>query len=68
MKVECEVDYVDLENDNGRIVEGVEVTCSRCGHSTESYGTGESSIKRCLVMLNEECPRGENNFYVSDED
>jgi hypothetical protein len=31
---------------------------------TESYGTSEASVRRCLVMLREECPRGERNFYV----
>ena len=50
------------------MVDGVEVSCSRCGHSTTAYGTGEGSVKRCLVQLREECPEGENNFYVGDEE
>jgi len=66
MEVECEVDYIELEGDYGS-VSSVCVTCSRCGHSTESFGTGEASINRCLALLREECPEGENNFYVADE-
>ena len=68
MKIECEVEYVRLENDSGRMVDGVELTCSKCGHSTQSYGTGDGSINRCLALMREECPEGERNFYVSDEE
>jgi len=41
-------------------------TCTRCGHQTESYGNSDASVKRCLVLMREECPKGENNFYVTD--
>ncbi len=54
--------YVDLEGDYGS-VEGVEVTCNKCGHSEESFGTSEASLLRCAVMLKENCPKGERNFY-----
>ena len=66
MRVECEIDYIDLENDNGYEVEGVSATCSRCDHSTESYGTSDASIRRCLVLLREECPNGEENYYAEE--
>lgn len=65
MKVDCTVDETELEGDYG-VVEGVTATCSRCDHVTESYGTTDSSIRRCLVLLREECPRGEQNFYVEE--
>jgi len=65
MKVLCEVQEEDLDGDYGTVA-GVVAECSRCGHKTESFGTGENSIKRCLVMLREECPEGEHNFYVSE--
>ncbi len=68
MRVECEVAEVDLTNEDGRDVPGICVTCSRCDHETESYGTGDNSVKRCLVLLREECPKGESNFYVESED
>ena len=63
-KVKCSVDYTSIENDNGYEVEGVVVTCSKCGNTTESFGTSEGSIKRCLAIMNEEC--NENNFYVAE--
>lgn len=64
MRVECEVVEVDLENDDGHDVEGVKAVCSRCDHETESFGTGDGSRRRCLVLMREECPNGERNFYV----
>ncbi len=67
-RIPCEVSQVDLENDNGITVEGVCATCSKCGHETESFGTSDASIKRCLALLREECPEDERNFYVDDND
>jgi len=46
-----------------REVPGVEVVCGRCGYTTNSFGVGESSIRRCLVLLREGCRRGERNYY-----
>ena len=63
-KIDCQVDEIEMENDEGRTIAGVGVTCSECGHTTESFGTGSKSIARCLVMLREECPEMEENFYV----
>lgn len=67
MRVDCEVVEVELETESGKSVEGVEVTCLRCGHATQSYGTSDASVKRCLVLLREECPEDEKNYYVVDE-
>lgn len=66
-KVECDVDYDTIENGKGGTQDGVRVTCGRCSHTTESFGTSVKSIKRCLVMLREGCPRGEENFYTCEE-
>lgn len=63
-RVECDVEEVEIENDDGRPVPGVRATCSRCGHETESFGTGPDSVTRCLVLLREGCPEGEHNFYA----
>ncbi len=68
LRVPCEVIVVDLENDDGRELEGVTATCSRCGHETESWGTDTPSVRRCLALLREECPRGEQNFYVDGDE
>jgi hypothetical protein len=64
-KVSTTTDYVDLDGDYGT-VDGVEVTCDRCGHSEESFGTDELSLRRCAALLRENCPRRENNFYLVD--
>ena len=62
MKVECEIEQVELEATNGAPVDSVRATCERCQHTTESFGTGEKSVKRCLVLMRQECPEGEENF------
>jgi len=67
MTVNCEVEEFEAENDAGRLIPSVRVTCGRCGHETESYGIEGPSIRRCLVLLREECPAGQDNFYVTEE-
>ena len=64
-EVSCSVEFVDLPGDD-REVPGVEAKCNRCGHTTESFGTGPNSITRCLVLMREECPLNESNFYVAE--
>ena len=64
MRVDCTIEEEELENDEGRPQEGVTATCSRCDHQTQSFGTSDKSIKRCLVLMREECPNGEENFYA----
>lgn len=65
-KVQCTVEETMLENENGYEVEGIVATCDKCGHTTESFGTSQASIDRCLVMMRDECPRNESNFYVEN--
>lgn len=64
MMVFCQVDYTELENDDGNMVEGVQVTCTRCGRMEESFGSHDGSVKRCFALLREDCDRNERNFYV----
>ncbi len=66
MRVPCEVELTELENDRGFLVDGVIVTCSRCEKIAQSFGQGEGSIKRCFVLLKEACD--EDNFYYNEED
>lgn len=68
VKVKCSVTETELENDRGHEVQGVVVACTRCDHKTESFGTGEASIKRCLALMREECPNNEENYYVNEND
>jgi hypothetical protein len=65
VNVSCEIEETELEGDYG-VVASIRANCSRCGHETESFGTSESSIQRCLALMREECPAGESNFYVTD--
>ena len=64
MRILCEIEEIELEGDHGEMVPGVCARCSACEHQTESYGTSAASIRRCLVLMCEECPQQENNFYV----
>ena len=68
-RIECSVEYVDLENDQGRMIPSVRVRCGQCDHETESFGTSARSVRRCLMLLKEECPEGEgdNHYYHADE-
>jgi hypothetical protein len=66
-KIECEIEEVLLENDHGLEIESIRATCSKCGHIVESFGTSGRSVKRCLVLMKEECPEGEENYYVDQE-
>ena len=63
-RVKCIIEEIELEGDYGNDIDSVSATCTRCGLVTESYGTEEVSVNRCLALLNEECPNGEDNFYV----
>lgn len=62
-RVEVKIEEVDIENEDGREVEGVRATCLECDHETESFGTGERSRRRCLALLREECPSDYGNHY-----
>lgn len=64
--IKCEVVETELTNDYGRTSPGVEATCSKCGHVTESFGVEDGSVKRCLALMREECPNNEKNFYDGD--
>jgi uncharacterized metal-binding protein YceD (DUF177 family) len=65
MQVSVDVEEVDLDADY-TVVAGLCLVCSRCGHEVEVYGTEEASADRGAVMLREECPKGEKNFYVTE--
>lgn len=64
MRVPIDISEEDLDGDYGS-VPGLVITCTRCRHSVEVFGTEESSVKRGAVMLREECPYEEDNFYTA---
>jgi hypothetical protein len=63
MKVGVEINQIEMENDEGRPIEGICVTCEKCGHEVEVFGTSDASARRGAAMLREECPEGEDNYY-----
>ena len=67
-RIKCSPEETSLGNDSGYEVDGVVAMCSKCGHTIESFGTPEDSVLRCLAMLQEECPRGEKNSYVKNDE
>ena len=67
-KVKCEIIYDEEENEYGTQSPCVRAICSKCQHETMSFGDSEESINRCLVLMREECPECEKNFYVADDD
>lgn len=66
-KVECEVENCDVEF-QGRMIPGVVVICTQCDHAEEAGGRSDASVRRCLAQMRENCPEGENNFYVQEGD
>lgn len=73
MRVTCNTDETIrdgdyLRNDGSRVqVNSTVVECSRCLHETFAFGTSDASVRRCLALMREECPEGENNFYTLDD-
>jgi hypothetical protein len=63
-KVQCKIEEIYIPNDYGTEIESVEATCDKCGHVTRCFGRSDRSRKRCLVLMNEECPECEDNYYV----
>lgn len=66
MKINVEIEYAEVESESGHQIEGICVTCKRCGHSVEVAGITIASARLGAVMLREECPRDENNFYDAE--
>jgi hypothetical protein len=64
--VDVTFEEMTLTNDDGQGIPSVLATCSRCQHTTESFGTKEPSRKRCLALMSDGCPHGEKNFYVEN--
>jgi len=66
--VKCEIRFEDVSTSEGSgVCPGVVAVCSKCGHKTESCGQHAAAVKRCLAMMREECPNGEENFYKASD-
>lgn len=66
-RVECEVSHVLVELENGPTVNGVQVTCNECGHEEHCAGETARSVRRALMQCRENCPEGQENFYVASD-
>lgn len=67
-RVVCEIKHIESECSAGFDIPAVKAICAKCNHSTESFGNQINSIKRCLVMLRDECPNQEGNFYAMENE
>ena len=67
-RVTFDVTEDTFENGDGREVDGLCVKCNRCDHTVEVFGTSDKSVRRGAVMLREQCPGKEENFYVPDRE
>lgn len=63
--VYAEIAHVTIEGDRG-LVPSVCATCSRCEHQAESFGTSDRSVARCMILLRENCPLDQGNFYTDN--
>jgi hypothetical protein len=68
MKVKCSVGDIELVGEHSDQIPSICVTCDRCDHQVEVFGQSMRSVRRGLIMLREECPMGEGNFYVAEEE
>lgn len=62
MKVSVDIREDQIDGDYG-VCDGIVATCERCGHEVEVGGNGLGSVRYAAIKLNQECPKGENNFY-----
>jgi len=63
-RVAAEVEETEIVKGDGSSAPGLLITCEKCGYSVKVFGTGDASMRRGAVMLREECPEDEENFYV----
>lgn len=65
--MEVKVEECNIQG-RGRDTPGLCLTCTKCEHQTEVYGTGDNSKRAGFAKLREECPEDEENFYTDGED
>jgi hypothetical protein len=65
--IECEIEETVLEGENGHDVPSVQAPVRDVSTKPNHSGL-RTSIRRCLVLMREECLNKERNFYVADND
>jgi len=63
MLVNCLIEEITIDY----VMPAVRAICSKCNEESVSAGTHERSIRRCLVLLKEKCPLGEQNYYQQSD-
>jgi hypothetical protein len=67
MRVTVVTAKTTVKDAQGRKVDGIVLTCSRCGQTTEVFGTTDASLRRGFVKLREICQETGRHFYVEEE-
>lgn len=66
-RVYLEIEEIELEDERGRMVPSVRARCPECGATTESFGEGKASLRRCMALMRDECSCGGNLFFTCEE-
>jgi len=67
-RVEIRVEDEMVDNDRGGKGPGVRATCDKCGETVTCLGRSQRSVRRCIMLLKEECTDSDgNNFYVDPD-
>lgn len=66
-KIDVNFEEIKAENEHKKLIPAVRATCTQCGHEVESFGREFASKRRCLALMREECPLGEDNYYVEEK-
>jgi len=56
----------ELLNDDCREVPALQATCRRCDHAVAVFGTSERSENYAFVLLHQQCPNHEHNYYANE--
>lgn len=65
-RVPVEVEEVIVDAENGRSINGIHVTCTRCRTVTVCLGTSQASVRRACIQLRDQCD--ERNYYFVEGD
>lgn len=66
LRVKVEIEETPVQGEYAE-VDGLMVTCDRCGHQVEVYGRSDASARAAGAKLKEECLRDESNIYEVEE-
>ncbi len=65
MMVAVDICEDDVDGEHG-LLDGLTLTCERCGHEVQVYGRSDSSARYAAKIFRDECPNDESNYYDTD--